>query len=144
MAGFPPLEMALKSGLLPLLNGQTVPIGFPEPVDTELEDITSGVSIPSDLAAKAVAGFIRPTVVNDPDDGVTRYATVNIEVFCTKYDRGMAIAERIRGILLSETRIGGVVLDRRTTSGPREVPWDDNNTIRRFLSTNRISTRRQE
>lgn len=143
MAGFPPLEMALKTGLLPLLNGQTVPIGFPDPDDTELAGITSGLAIPSDLSAKAVAGFIRPTVVNDPDDGVTRIATVNIEVFCTSYVRGMAIAEAIRSLMLGQQKIGGIVLDRRiTTSGPREVPWDDNATIRRFMSTYRVSTRR--
>lgn len=139
-----PFQDVLKVGLLPLLNGKTIPIGFPTRVPTLLAGITSGTSIPStaELAAKAVAGFIRPTVLSDTDDGVTRLIVVDVEVFCTRYDRGMAIAERIRGILRTETRIGGVVLDRRNTSGPREVPWDDNNTIRRFLSTNRISTRR--
>lgn len=142
MTDFPPLQDALKVGLPQLLNGQTVPVGFPAKTPTELSGITSGTSLPSDLAAKSVAGFIRPTVLADPDDGVTRFAVVDIEVFCTRYDRGIAIAERIRGILRTETSIGGIVLDRRTTSGPREVPWDDNNTIRRFLSTNRISTRR--
>lgn len=137
-----PFQDAMKVGLPPLLNGKTVPIGYPTRVPTLLAGITSGTSIPSDLAAKAVAGFIRPTVIADEDDGVTRYLVVDIEVFCTRYDRGMAIAEAIRGILRTETRVGGIVLDRRKTSGPREVPWDDNNTIRRLLSTNRISTRR--
>lgn len=142
MTDFPPLQDALRVGLPLLLNGQEVPIGFPTVVQTELAGITAGTSLPSDLAARAVAGFIRPTVLDDPDDGVTRVAVVDIEVFCTRYDRGIAIMERIRGILRSETRIGGVVLDRRTTSGPKEVRWDDNNSIRRFISTNRISTRR--
>ena len=139
-----PFQDSMKVGLPPLLNGKTIPIGYPNRVPTLLAGITSGTSLPSstDLAAKAVSGFIRPTVSDDEDDGVTRYLVLDVEVFCTRYDRGMAIAERIRGILRTETRIGGIVLDRRRTSGPREVPWDDNNTIRRFLSTNRISTRR--
>lgn len=141
---YAPFQDAMKVGLPPLLNGKTVPVGYPAKTPTLLAGITSGTSVPSstDLASKAVAGFIRPTVLGDEDDGVTRYLVVDIEVFCTRYDRGMAIAEAIRGILRTEMRIGGIVLDRRRTSGPREVPWDDNNTIRRFLSTNRISTRR--
>lgn len=142
MTDFPPLQDALRVGLLPLLNGKQVLVGFPNRVEYTIAGVTSGTSIPADLEAKAVAGFIRPTVLDDPDDGVTRYATVDIEFFCTRYDRGMAIAERIRGIVRDERRIGGVVLDRRRTSGPREVPWDDNDNVRRFLSTHRISTRR--
>jgi hypothetical protein len=142
MADFPPLQDALKVGLPTLLNGKTVLVGFPNRVEYTMAGITSGTSIPTDLETKAALGFIRPTVLDDPDDGVTRIATVDIEFFCTRYDRGMAIAERIRGILRSERRIGGIVLDRRRTSGPREVPWDDNANVRRFLSTHRISTRR--
>ena len=142
MTDFPPLQDALRVGLPQLLNGSTVKVGYPNRVDTLLEGITSGTSIPSDLELKAVKGFIRPTVLDDPDNGVTRFATVDIEFFCTRYDRGMAVAERIRGILLSERRIGGVVLDRCITGGPKEVPWDDNANVRHFLSTHRISTRR--
>lgn len=142
MEDFPPLEDALRVGLPQLLNGQIVPVGYPNAVDTELTGITAGTSIPSDLASRAVAGYVRPTVLDDPDDGITRIATVDIEVFCTRYDRGKAIAERIRGILLSERRVGGALLDRRTTSGPKEVRWADNDNVRRFLSTHRISTRR--
>jgi hypothetical protein len=139
---FPPLQDALRVGLPQLLNGQTVLVGFPTRVPVLLAGITSGTSIPDDLAAKAVAGFVRPTVIDNIDDGVTQTAVVDVEFFCTRYDRGMAVAERIRGILLNERRVGGVVLDRRTTSGPKEVRWDQNNTVRRFLSTGRISTRR--
>lgn len=142
MTDFPPLQDALRVGLPQLLNGQEVLVGFPVRVPYTIANVTSGTSLPLDLEAKSVAGFIRPTVLDNPDDGVTRLATVDIEFFCTRYDRGMAIAERISGILLSETRIGGVVLDRRTTSGPKEVRWDDNDNVRRFLSTHRISTRR--
>jgi len=139
---FPPLQDALRYGLPPLLNGNQVLVGFPNRVPYTMTGITSGTSIPSDLEAKAALGFIRPTVLDDPDDGVTRFAVVDIQFFCTRYDRGMAISERIRGILRDERRIGGVILDRRRTGGPKEVPWDDNDTVRCFLSTHRISTRR--
>jgi hypothetical protein len=142
MADFPPLQDALRVGLPQLLNGQSVLVGYPTRTPYTIANVTSGTSIPSDLETKAAAGFIRPTVLDDPDDGVTRFATVDIELFITRYDRGMAISERIRGILRDERRIGGIVLDRRSTSGPKEVPWDDNDNVRRFLSTHRISTRR--
>jgi hypothetical protein len=139
---YAPMEDVLAVGLEELLNGSTVPVGFPDPTPTVLDGITAGSRVPAALAGPAVKGFVRVTVLNDVDDGVTRTLTVDTEVFCTSYARGMAIGERIRGILRTETRIAGVVLDRRTTGGPKEVPWDDNNTIRRFLSTHRISTRR--
>jgi len=142
MADFPPLQDALRVGLPQLLNGQVVLVGYPTRTPYTIAGVTAGSSLPSDLEAKAVAGFIRPTVLDDPDDGVTRFATVDIEFFCTRYDRGMAISERIRGILRDERRVGGVILDRRSTSGPKEVRWDDNDNVRRFLSTHRISTRR--
>lgn len=138
-ADFPDLLTALRTGMPALLNGQTVNIAG---ADVVLAGITAGTSLPTDLEAPAVAGYLRFSTLQDPDDGITRIMSVDVEVFCTRYDRGYAIAERVRGILLSETRIGGVVLDRRITSGPREVPWDQNDNIRRFLSTNRISTRR--
>lgn len=136
---FPDLLTALRAGIPPILNGQTVSIAGS---DVELAGITAGTSLPVDLETPAAAGYLRFSTLQDPDDGITRVMSVDVEVFCTRYDRGYAIAERIRGILRSETSIGGVVLDRRITSGPREVPWDQNDNIRRFLSTNRISTRR--
>lgn len=142
MIAYVPMEDVLAVGLEELLNGSVVPVGFPEPVMTTLAGITAGSRVPADLATPAAKGYVRVTVLNDVDDGVTRDLTIDTEVFCTSYARGMAIGERIRGILRTETRIAGVVLDRRTTGGPKEVPWDDNNTIRRFLSTHRISTRR--
>ncbi len=140
MDDFPPLIRALVAGMPPLLNGQTVKVGS---TDTVLAGITAGGSTGDNLDTQAVNGFLRFSMVLDPDNGVTRFATVNVETFTTSYARGEAVAERIRGILLNERRIGGVILDRRiTVSGPREVPWDDNENLRRFLSTHRISTRR--
>lgn len=140
MDDFPPLIRALVDGVPPILNGQTVKING---VPTVLAGIEAGGSTGDDLDAQAVAGFLRFSMVNDPDNGITRFATVDVETFTTSYARGEAVAERIRGILLNERRIGGVILDRRiTVSGPREVPWDDNENLRRFLSTHRISTRR--
>lgn len=136
---YPDLLDALRSGLPDLLNGQQVMIGSSL---VTLSGITAGTSLPADVEGVAGPGFVRLGALNDPDDGITRYMDVTTEVFSTRYDRGRAIGERIRGILLSETRIGGVTIDRRTTSGPREVPWDDNNRVRRFIATHRITTRR--
>lgn len=140
LADFPDVLTALRTGIPAILNGQTVKIAG---ADVVLEGIAAGTSLPADLEGRSVNGFLRFSTLQDPDNEITRFMSVDVETFCTRYDRGYAIAERIRGILLSETRIGGVVLDRRiTTSGPREVRWDDNDNVRRFLSTHRISTRR--
>lgn len=137
---FPPLLRALVLNWAPLINGQEVMVGA---TPTTLSGITVGYENPADLSAAAVAGFIRFTMIDDVDDGITRFAVVDVETFTTSFSRGAAIAERNRGILLGVRRIGGVILDRsRTTSGPKEVRWDENNNVRRFLSTHRISTRR--
>lgn len=137
---FPKLLRALVAGWPAQINNQTVLVGT---TSTALSGITAGLTNPDDLTAKAVAGFIRFSTVDDPDDGVTRFATIDVETFTTSYARGEAIAERNRGILLGVRRIGGVIIDRcSTTSGPKEVRWDENDNVRRFVSTHRISTRR--
>lgn len=137
---FPPVIRALVLGWPALINGQTVKVGS---TVTVLDGITAGTDYGTDLAAKAVKGFVRFSLVDDPDDGITRFAVVDVETFTTTYSLGQAIAERNRGILLGVRSVGGVILDRRrTASGPKEVRWDENNNVRRFVSTHRISTRR--
>ena len=136
---FPNLRNALITELPGLLNGQTVDVAG---TATLLAGITAGDSTGDDLDAVAVAGFVRIEILDDVDNGITRLATVDIDVFTTTTSRTAAIAERIRGILRDETKIGAVVIDRRRTrSGPKRVPWD-NSRIRRSNATYTISTRR--
>lgn len=137
---FPDVQSALISGLPGLLNGQTVRyLGN----DVELDGITVGETVPSPLDAPAVKGFVRVGLVDDPDNRITRFASIEIDVFTQSLGRSKAVAERIRGILREQRRIGGVVIDSCSTrSGPKRVPWDDNSKIRRVLATYVLSTRR--
>jgi hypothetical protein len=137
---YPDLLRALVVGWPGLINGQVVAVGS---TPTTLSGITAGFENPANLQAAASAGFARFTIVDDPQGDVTRSAVVDMETFALTYSRGMAIAMRGCSILLSVRKVGGVILDRRsTTSGPKEVPWDEDDDVRRFVSTHRISTRR--
>lgn len=129
---FPDVELALVTGIPAAL------------ADAGFADVTAGDSTPSNLEARAATGFVRVGIVADPDDAITRRATVDVECFATTRARGYALGEAIRGIMLSRRAVGGMLLDRvETVSGPKRVPWDENNEkIRRFLATYRISTRR--
>ena len=80
--------------------------------------------------------------MDDPDDGYTRQALVDIDIFATTRAVAYALGEQTRGLMLSLRRLGGVTIDRTlTVSGPKRVPWDNTN-LRRVLATYRISTRR--
>lgn len=125
---FPDIESELVSGLPSLL---VAPGG---------ETISAGTVTPDDL--EEVVPYVRVTVIDDPDDGITRRATVTFEHFAASRATAYALGEQTRGILLSKRAIGGLLIDKvLTVSGPKRVPWDNQN-LRRFLSTYRISTRR--
>lgn len=128
---FPDAEGRLAVALPPLL---THPTGG---------TITSGTVTDSKLDQYVTAGaFLRVGVVDSSDDGITQRVLVDIEIFAASRAVAYALAEQIRGIMLSRREFDGMLVDQaRTVSGPKRVPWDNNN-IRRFLVTSRISTRR--
>lgn len=91
---------------------------------------------------KAHAAAVRVELLDDPDDGITRVAYVQIEVYARTRSVAYSLSQEIRDVLWSSRSYGGMVRDRIfTVSGPKRVPWDNAN-IRRFLATYRISTRR--
>lgn len=77
------------------------------------------------------------------DNFFTDTASVTIQVFSSTYS-GMAIAETIRQFLTDGPHVSSIgVIDRVTTdSGPIEVPWTDQSTVRRFTATYRLRVRR--
>ena len=87
--------------------------------------------------------FIAVNRVGGPDDGVTDTAVMDIDVFTPDY-RGHALAETIRQRLQAgphRTEAGQI--DRVTTDvAPREIPWTDGSTTRRWNATYRMSARR--
>jgi hypothetical protein len=129
---FPDIEKALMDGLPPRL----AELGRP--------GVGVGDSVPDDakLAAFKNTGFLRISLLDDPDNAITRIATVDIDCFAGTRSVAYDVSKKVRGILLSSRSLGGVTIDLvSTTTGPKRVPWDNAN-VRRLLSTYRISTRR--
>lgn len=126
---FPDMEEALIYGLPPALEATYGRTG-----------VTVGGNVPAALTG--TSAFVRIQLLDDPDDGITRTAVVDVDVFAGTRSLAYDVAQEIRGVLGSVRALGGVLLDEvATESGPKRVPWD-NQTIRRFLATYRISTRR--
>lgn|SRR5690606_22532593 len=132
---FPDVETALYQGLR--VVGLMSPQGGP---------VSTGPSfLPSHESAMGTTGaHVRVIYLAGPDDKITSTGLVDIDVFAARRGVGYAVAEQVRGIMNSARSLGGIVIDQSTTvSGPKQVPWDDNENIRRFLATYRVSTRRQ-
>lgn len=84
--------------------------------------------------------------IGGDDDRITDSATVNIDSLTANNPRssGRDLAESIRQRLISGPNvIGSVTIDfSSTATAPNEVPWSDDQTIRRFTATYRITARR--
>ena len=131
MADYPDVETAVLDWLeatFPAL----APTATVRHVDTET---------PYDLAG--ALPFVRVRLVTGRDDGVTDYSVVDLDVFADSRGTAYAWASDIRSRLTgSPHRVGPVVLDRVVTEEkPRALPLEDEN-IRRFGATYRISARR--
>jgi hypothetical protein len=102
---------------------------------------TVAVKTGPDLAEKLP--FISVQRLGGRDDRFTDEAPVDVDVFTPDYS-GLALAETIRQRLTAgpiRTSLG--VIDRITTdSAPREIPWTDGSTVRRFAATYRLRARR--
>lgn len=130
---FPDLE---KAGFMALRGLVVMPTGG---------TLTTGPDFSTDDSAGLTGKNAHIAVVkrDDSDDTITMQAFLDIDVFAASRQVGYDVAEQVRGIMHSTRRLDGVVIDRvLTTSGPKQVPWDNSN-VRRFSATYRISARRQ-
>ena len=98
----------------------------------------------TDLQTVIASGpLIKVSRLGGGDDRFTATPRVDIDVFATTESTGAPLAELVRQRLLSwphATAVG--VIDRVTTEvSPHEVPYDDQG-VRLFTATYRVSTRR--
>lgn len=126
--------------------------GFPDTarvVVDLLADLVGGCdNIGTDTPAttlQATLPYLRVQRIGGDDDGFTDSALVSIDAFAAIRSDAQALAEAVRQRLLSRPIpvTGGVTLDYASTAtAPNEVPWSDDQSVRRFTASYRITARR--
>ena len=89
--------------------------------------------------------FIRIQRFGGEDDGFTDASLVAIDAFSAVRADAYALAESIRQRLLANLPniVDGITIDNATTAtGPNEVQWSDDQTVRRFAASYRVTARR--
>ena len=107
-------------------------------------DVVADTVVGDDLDALLADGkrVIRIIKRGGPDDDVTEYSRVDIDVFATTRNAAFDLARDIRSALRPRVRAGSATIDTvRTDASPHKVPWD-NADIDRVLASYQISTRR--
>lgn len=90
-----------------------------------------------------VLPFVRVLRVGGGRDRINDYPTVDVDVFAPTYAAAEAMAEAIDAWLVGPPP-GPRVFDRvEVEVAPRELPWGDESTVRRFNATYRIVSRRR-
>lgn len=87
--------------------------------------------------------FITATETGGSDNRFTDTTDMEVSVFTADYS-GKALADTIRQRLLATPIVTSVgTVDYSVTSiKPREIPWTDGATVRRWVATYRLSARR--
>lgn len=127
-AAFPDTEAVLRDALVDLV--------------ASCDNI--GSATPSDLQTAGTMPYIRVQRIGGEDDGFTDSALVAIDAFAGDRTTSITLAEAIRQRLISgPNTVDGGTIDRATTAtAPNEVPWSDDQTVRRFTASYRVSARR--
>lgn len=100
-----------------------------------------GVETPDDLDVRLP--FVRVMRIGGPRDRLNDHATVDVDVFAASYTAAETLAETISEWLCGPPP-GARELDRVDCDvAPRELPWSDGETLRRWGATYRAVTRRR-
>lgn len=100
----------------------------------------TGIETPADLAGGLP--FARIRRIGGLSDRLQDFASVDIDVFAGGYAATELLAEQIRQDLVGPPP-PLPLLDRITCeTAPRELPWGDGSTIRRFGATYAVVARR--
>lgn len=108
-----------------------------------LSDLAAtGTTTPPDL--QTAMPFVRVQRYGGQDDRVTDAALVAVDAFAAVRSDAYALAESVRQRLISGPhQVGSAVVDAATTAtGPNEVPWSSDQTVRRFAAAYRVTARR--
>ncbi|MFG3710886.1 hypothetical protein [Micromonospora sp. NPDC047730] len=121
---FPDVQKVLAAALAALVGG-------PE---------HTGSETPDDLQDRLP--YIRVRRRGGPSDRFSDYASVEVDVFASRYDVAEPLAEAVRELLTgTPITVGRAVIDRITCpNGPVERPWGPG--VRRFGATYRVVSRR--
>lgn len=128
------------------MSDVTVRAPFPDVEATlvaALADLAScGTVTPPNL--QQAMPFLRITKLGGSDDGFSDTSSTSIDAFASTRAVALVLAEDVRARLLSYPLVvNGVTIDRVTTvTGPYEVPWASDLTVRRFSASYTIVTRR--
>lgn len=126
-AGFPDSERIVVNLLASLVSGCS----------------NIGTATPADL--QAMLPYIRVQRIGGDDDGFTDSALVAIDAFAATRDDARALAEAIRQRFITpgpKVVVGGSIDGAVTATAPNEIPWSDDQEIRRFTASYRITARR--
>jgi hypothetical protein len=110
--------------------------------DLDVEDRwTSAGVTPADLQEHLP--FVTVSCTGGPNDDVTRFPIVVVEVLAATYDRAMAVAQEIELRLLDGfiRNVHGLMDGATQTSAHQEIPHPDPE-IRRVVTTYQLATRR--
>lgn len=112
---------------------------------TVLSDLaTTGTVTPADL--QTALPFVRIARRGGSDDRITDTATVDIDAFAASRTDSRLLADTIRARLIAPGGLvsgAGVLIDQSSTAtAPNEVPWSNDQSIRRFTATYRVTARR--
>jgi len=108
----------------------------------DLADGGAGTVTPNDL--QDVMPYLRVKRFGGLDDLWTDAALVSVDAFAGDRTTAHTLAEAVRQRLLTFPHtLDGATIDRvTTTAGPSEVAWSDDQSVRRFTATYRVTVRR--
>lgn len=112
-------------------------------VDLLADLAPAGTVTPPNL--QAAMPYLRVKRIGGTDDLWSDFALVAIDAFDADRVTAQTLAEAVRQRLLTFPHVvtGVGTLDRaETATGPNEVPWSEDQTVRRFTASYRVVARR--
>lgn len=123
-------------------------LGFPD-IEAELRnllvDLVAGCDNIGSVTPSTLQGslpYVRIQRFGGEDDGFTDAALVSIDAFAGDRTTARTLAEAIRQRLLTGAYIGTALDCATTATGPNEIPWSEDQEVRRFAASYRVTARR--
>ncbi len=104
-------------------------------------DEHTGIETPVDLADRLP--FVRCRRIGGPSDRLNDFPRIEIDVFAATYSAAENLAETIRQWLCGPPPPLPALDHAECDIGPRELPWGDGSSIRRWSAEYQITARRR-